>query len=85
MGDQQRRHLEYFQSFFIWVGCYTTIVIIKHIWNLFPIFFNDITGMARAGQFDTDFMCFLMLSGLWISWRHHLSVTKIEVNPKPSL
>ena len=24
-------------------------------------------------QFDVDFSCFLVLSGLWVAWRHHFS------------
>lgn len=29
--------------------------------------------MIWAGQFNLDFMCHLMISGLWIAWRNHFS------------
>ena len=53
---------------------YTGIVIFNHGWNLLPIFFGDLAKMAWPGQFNFDFMCFLILSGLWLAWRHHFSL-----------
>ena len=53
---------------------YTGIVIFNHGWNLLPIFFGDMAKMAWPGQFNFDFMCFLILSGLWLAWRHHFSL-----------
>lgn len=52
---------------------YTGVVVSKHGWNLLPIFFGDIAAMTWPGQFNFDFLCFLILSGLWIAWRHHFS------------
>ena len=52
---------------------YTGIVIYNHGWNLLPIFFGDMAAMTWPGQFNFDFTCFLMLSGLWLAWRHHFS------------
>jgi len=52
---------------------YTGIVGINHGWNLFPVFFGDMAAMNWPGQFNFDFMCLLMFSGLWIAWRHHFS------------
>ncbi len=52
---------------------YTAIVISNHGWNLLAVFFGDIAAMAWPGQFNLDFMGFLVLSALWTSWRHHLS------------
>ena len=31
-------------------------------------------AMTWPGQFNFDFMCFLILSGLWLAWRHHFSL-----------
>lgn len=53
---------------------YTGIVGANHGWNLFAIFFGDIAAMAWPGQFDVDFLCLLVLSGLWLAWRHHYSL-----------
>jgi len=51
----------------------TGIVIFNHGWNLLPIFFGDMISLTWPGQFNFDFMCFLLLSGLWLAWRHHFS------------
>jgi len=51
----------------------TGIVIFNHGWNLLPIFFGDMASLTWPGQFNLDFMCFLLLSGLWLAWRHHFS------------
>lgn len=52
---------------------YTSVTIANHGWNLMPVFFGDIAEMAWPGQFNVDFMCFLALSAIWVSWRHHFS------------
>ena len=52
---------------------YTAIVISNQGWNLLAVFFGDIAAMAWPGQFNLDFMGFLVLSALWTSWRHHFS------------
>ncbi|MEQ1780568.1 MAG: hypothetical protein ABMA14_04350 [Hyphomonadaceae bacterium] len=52
---------------------YTGVVIANHGWNLLPVFFGDMAAMTWPGQFNTDFMGFLVLSGLWAAWRHHFS------------
>lgn len=52
---------------------YTGIVGLTHGWNLFSVFFGDIVAMTWPGQFNFDFMCLLMFSGLWLSWRHRFS------------
>jgi len=55
------------------LGTYTVIVGLNHGWNLMPIFFRDIAAMTWPGQFNSDFMGFLTLSGLWLAWRHRFS------------
>jgi hypothetical protein len=59
----------------IWVviAVYTGIVIANHGLNLLPIFFGDIAKMAWPGQFNLDFLCMLILSATWVSWRHNFS------------
>lgn len=51
----------------------TGVVGYRHGWNLLPIFFGDMAALTWPGQFNFDFMCFLILSGLWLAWRHHFS------------
>ncbi len=53
---------------------YTAIVIAKHGLGLFQVFFGDMATMAWPGQFNLDFMMMLMLSALWVAWRHQFSV-----------
>lgn len=52
---------------------YTIQVGINHGWNLLTIFFEDIFKMTWAGQFNLDFMCLLILSGLWMAWRNQFT------------
>lgn len=59
--------------FIITIISFTGVVVNNHGWDLFSIFFNDIVAMTWSGQFNFDFSCYLMLSGLWLAWRHHFS------------
>ncbi len=52
---------------------YTAIVGLNHGWNLAPIFFGDIAAMTWPGQFNLDFMCFLILSATWVAWRNNFT------------
>lgn len=52
---------------------YSGLVISNHGLGLFPVFFGDIRTMAWPGQFNLDFTFMLMLSALWVGWRHHFS------------
>jgi hypothetical protein len=58
---------------------YTFIVGFNHGWNLLPVFLGDIATMAWPGQFNLDFMGFLVLSALWLSWRHHFSAAGLAL------
>lgn len=60
--------------FIIGIFSYTGIAGFNHGWNLFPIFFGDIMAMTWPGQFNFDFSCFLVLSGLWLSWRNNFTI-----------
>ena len=59
----------------IWlvIAGYTALVVAHHGANLLPVFFGDMAAMAWPGQFNLDFFTFLLLSGLWVSWRHQFS------------
>lgn len=60
-------------AIFATVVVYTAVVIANHGMNLLPIFFGDIARMEWPGQFNLDFLGFLVLSAFWLSWRHHFS------------
>ena len=55
------------------VVAYTVVTIRDHGLGLLPIFFGDMAKMAWPGQFNLDFFTLLLLSGLWVSWRHQFS------------
>ncbi len=53
---------------------YTGIVIANHGMGLLKVFFGDMAAMGWPGQFNLDFMFMLMLSALWVAWRHRFSI-----------
>lgn len=57
----------------ITITAYTVAVGTHHGWNFASIFFNDIAAVNWAGQFNLDFSCLLLLTGLWIAWRSRFS------------
>lgn len=52
---------------------YTSVVIANHGLGLLNIFFGDMAVIGWAGQFNLDFMFMLILSALWVAWRHQFS------------
>lgn len=54
---------------------YSAIVIANHGINLLPVFFGDMAAMAWPGQFNLDFLGFLILSALWTAWRNNFSAS----------
>lgn len=59
--------------FLIALAIYTALVVRDHGANLVSPFFGDMAELGWPGQFNLDFMGFLMLSGLWVAWRHGFS------------
>lgn len=47
--------------------------------NLLQIFLQNIKSLNWNGQFNLDFLCYLMLSGLWIMWRNKFSTKSIAL------
>lgn len=52
---------------------YTGVVIANHGLGLLNVFFGDMAVIGWAGQFNLDFMFMLILSALWVAWRHQFS------------
>ena len=52
---------------------FTANVIANHGLNLLPVFFGDMAAGGWPGQFNADFLTFLVLSGLWTAWRNSFS------------
>lgn len=55
------------------LAAYTGVVVVRHGLDLLPIFFGDIATFTWPGQFNLDFLCFLLLSALWTAWRNGFS------------
>jgi hypothetical protein len=52
---------------------YTAVVVGNHGMGLLDVFFGDMASMGWPGQFNLDFMFLLMLSALWVAWRHQFT------------
>jgi hypothetical protein len=52
---------------------YTIVVVANHGVGFLKVFFGDIMAMGWPGQFNLDFMFLLLLSALWVAWRHRFS------------
>ena len=58
---------------FVAIGIYTAPVLLNHGLTLFPVFFGDIAEMGWPGQFNFDFLGFLLMSAFFVAWRHEFS------------
>lgn len=67
--------------FLIILSIYTLVVVANHGANLIPDFVGDLRAMAWPGQFNLDFAGFLILSALWVGWRHEYSLTGWVLTP----
>ena len=63
----------YLIAWIIGITAFTSITVANHGLDLLPVFFGDMAAMGWPGQFNLDFMAFLALAALWISWRHQFS------------
>jgi len=59
--------------FFAALFVYTMKVGLEHGWNLIPPFFNEVQALTWQGQFNFDFMGFLVLSAIWCAWRNNFT------------
>ena len=58
---------------------YTGVVIAHQGADFASVFFGDMARMSWAGQFNLDFMGMLVLSALWVAWRHRFSAGGIAL------
>jgi hypothetical protein len=56
---------------------YTIIAFSNEGPNLFTIFLANVHALGWSGQFNLDFSCYLLLSGLWIMWRNKFTTNSI--------
>ncbi len=52
---------------------YTFYTITQEGLTLFSVFFQDLQAFTWSGQFNLDFLTYLILSSLWVAWRHDFS------------
>ncbi len=71
-------------AIFATIVAYTLAVGAAHGWDLIPVFFAAIGAMTWQGQFNVDFSCFLILSGLWVAWRNDFSPLGLAMAPVAS-
>lgn len=58
---------------------YTIFCFQKGGADLLSVFVNNIVALGWNGQFNLDFFCYLMLSGLWIMWRNNFTLKSIFI------
>ena len=66
-------------TIFVSIAVYTGSVIASHGMDFLPVFFGDMMKKEWSGQFNLDFMCMLILSGLWVAWRHHFTLAGLAL------
>lgn len=65
------------QAIFVFV--YTLFVYQNEGSDLFSVFIDNVRSINWSGQFNLDFMSYLILSGLWIMWREHFTIKSIII------
>ncbi len=56
---------------------YTGLAVSNEGFNLFAMTLPSIAEFGWPGQFHVDFLTYLILSGLWVAWRHEFSAIGI--------
>lgn len=56
---------------------YTGLAVMNEGPNLFATTLPSILEFGWPGQFHVDFVTYLILSGIWVAWRHEFSVSGI--------
>ncbi|MEO0484709.1 MAG: hypothetical protein AAF092_02220 [Pseudomonadota bacterium] len=56
-------------AFTVTILAFTVAAVATEGLNLLPHFIGPILAMTWQGQFNVDFTCYLILSGLWMAWR----------------
>lgn len=59
---------------------YTIPVVLNHGLVLLTVFFGDIGKMGWPGQFNLDFLGYLVLSALWTAWRNNFSAPGLALS-----
>ena len=57
----------------IGITIYTVIAVMDAGWAVIPVAIENITSLTWIGQFVLDFAMYLVLSAIWLAWRHNFS------------
>ena len=60
-------------AFLAIIAIYTIAAISRDGFDLITPFVGDILSVGWSGQFNLDFMMYLIFSALWVAWRHDFS------------
>lgn len=60
-------------SMFLALLGYTAVVISQQGFGLLAVFIGNLLQLNWSGQFNLDFSFMLMISALWVMWRHQFS------------
>jgi hypothetical protein len=60
-------------SMFLALLGYTAVVIGQQGFGLLAVFIGNLQQLNWSGQFNLDFSFMLMISALWVMWRHQFS------------
>lgn len=61
------------------LSSYTLATGLSHGWNFLPVFLGDLRAVSWQGQFNFDFLTFLLLTGFWVAWRNGFSFAGIAL------
>ncbi|MEZ4462482.1 MAG: hypothetical protein R3E66_22710 [bacterium] len=64
---------------------YTAVVVMTHGWGLLDVYLTQVQALNWPGQFNVDFSFYLMLSALWVAWRHQFSPTGLALGAVASV
>lgn len=56
---------------FVALVLYTLAILPEHGADFISVFFGNIWAMNWSGQINLDFSGYVILSALWIGWRHN--------------
>lgn len=60
-------------GFLVGILGYTFVAVGNDGINFPLIAINNVMALGWTGQFHLDFVCYLILSALWVGWRHRFS------------
>ena len=63
----------------IFLLCYTFFAFRNEGARLFTQFYSTVLNGGWNGQFNLDFSCYLVLSGIWLMWRNKFSAVSVAL------